>query len=123
MKAVLFAAVSTIAAAAAWAEAEPKYDANVPPSITTPDTVQTRIGTLKFHDGLPDEATVQKVYDNLDFARGVEAFMAGIPATSVQALKHGFIEGRLPAERGHRHHRKSRGRPLGLPDAERDSRL
>ena len=47
--------------------------------------MQTRIGTLKFFDGLPDAETVQKVYDNLDFARGVEAFLAGIPATSVYA--------------------------------------
>jgi hypothetical protein len=37
----------------AWAQSPPpKYSAKVPPSITTPDTVQTRIGTLKFADGL-----------------------------------------------------------------------
>ncbi len=63
----------------------PKYSANVPPSITTPDTVQTRIGTLKFFDGLPDAGTVQRVYDNLDFSRGVEAFLSGIPAASLYA--------------------------------------
>jgi hypothetical protein len=39
-------------------------------SLHTPDTVETRLGTLKFFDGLPDEATVQKMYDNLDFMRG-----------------------------------------------------
>ena len=44
-----------------------KYAAKVPSSITTPDTVQTRIGTLKFADGLPDAETLKKVYDNLDF--------------------------------------------------------
>jgi uncharacterized protein DUF3604 len=37
----------------------PKYSAKVPPSIQTPDTVQTRLGTLKSFDGLPDEATVK----------------------------------------------------------------
>jgi len=73
-----------------------KYKAEVPKSITTPDAVETRIGTLKFHDGLPDAETVKKVYDNIDFARGVEAFLAGIPATSVQALKNGFIEAGFP---------------------------
>ncbi len=66
-----------------------KYAADVPASIVTPDTVQTRVGTLKFSDGLPDDDTVRKVYDNLDFTRGVEAFMAGVPATSVEALKRG----------------------------------
>ena len=32
---------------------------DIPPEITTPDTVETRIGTLKFLDGFPDDATVQ----------------------------------------------------------------
>ena len=80
--------------------ANPKYAAKVPPSITTPDTVQTRIGALRFWDGLPDEETVSKVFDNLDFVRGVEAFMAGMPAASVQALKQGFIEGGFPPNQG-----------------------
>ena len=57
-----------------------KYAAKVPASVTTPDTVQTRIGTLNFNDGLPDADTVKKVYDNLDFVRGVEAFLLGMPA-------------------------------------------
>ncbi len=60
----------------------PKYAAKVPASITTPDTVQTRIGTLKFSDGLPDADTVKKVFDNLDFVRGVEAFLLGMPAAN-----------------------------------------
>jgi hypothetical protein len=67
-----------------------KFKENVPTSIITPDSFETRIGTLKFNDGLPDEETVKKVYDNIDFARGVEAFMTGIPAASVEALKAGF---------------------------------
>jgi len=82
--------VSLLAVSAAQGQSAPKYSAEVPASITTPDTVQTRIGTLKFSDGLPDADTVQKVYDQLDFGRGVEAFMAGMPAASVQALKEGF---------------------------------
>ena len=77
-----------------------KYAASVPASIITPDTVQTRIGTLKFADGAPDEATVQKAYDQLDFGRGVEAFLAGIPATSVYALCEGFKEAGFPANEG-----------------------
>jgi hypothetical protein len=78
----------------AWAQGQPapKYSAKVPPYITTPDTVQTRIGTLKFFDGLPDTDTVQKVYDNLDFSRGVEAFLSGIPAASLYAACEGLSE-------------------------------
>src|SRR5262249_33626457 len=49
-----------------------------------------RLGTLRFFDGLPDAATAQKVYYNLDFARGMEAFLTGIPAASVHATCTGF---------------------------------
>src|SRR5215467_13226390 len=69
-----------------------KYKADVPPSITTPDSVETRIGTLKFFDGLPDAATVQKAYDQVDFGRGIEAFLAGMPAASVYALCEGLSQ-------------------------------
>ena len=86
------ASLLAMAAVPAWGQAQPQptYSAKVPPSIVTPDTVQTRIGTLKFFDGLPDPATVQKVYDNLDFARGVETFLSGMPASSVQAACEGL---------------------------------
>lgn len=49
------------------------YKTDIPQTITIPDTVETRLGTLHFKDGFPDDATVQKVYDNLDFERGVQA--------------------------------------------------
>ena len=55
---------------------------DIPASITTPDSVETRLGTLRFFDGFPDEATVQKVYDNLDFQRAVQAFLAALPAAN-----------------------------------------
>jgi hypothetical protein len=32
-----------------------KMTADIPPEITTPDSVETRLGTLKFFDGLPDQ--------------------------------------------------------------------
>ncbi len=47
-----------------------KMTTDIPAAIMTPDEGRTRLGTLKFTDGLPDEATVQKCYDNLDFQIG-----------------------------------------------------
>jgi hypothetical protein len=64
----------------------------IPPSITTPDNVETRVGTLRFFDGFPDEATVEKCYDNLDFQRGVQAYLTGLPAVSVEAFRRGMAE-------------------------------
>jgi len=59
--------------------------------IVTPSEVQSeRLGTLSYFDGYPSGETVEKVYDNIDFIRGVEAFLNGIPAASMQALIEGF---------------------------------
>lgn len=59
--------------------------------IVTPPIVESkRLGTLSYFDGFPSEETVQKVYDNLDFNRGIETFLNGIPAASMQALIDGF---------------------------------
>ena len=74
----------------AKAQTEPKFSAKIPPYIMTPETVETRIGTLKFFDGQPDAETVKKAYDNLDYVRGVEAFLSGMPAASVYALCEGI---------------------------------
>ena len=75
------------------AVAEPTYKADVPPSILTPDTVETRLGTLRFTDGAPDAETVTLAYDNLDFMRGVQAFLDGMPAASIYAMCNGLLEG------------------------------
>jgi hypothetical protein len=80
-------------AAATFATAQTKkmkMTTEIPADITTPDTVETRLGTLRFKDGFPDEATVQKVYDNLDFQRGVDAFLNAMPGGSVEAIRKGF---------------------------------
>jgi hypothetical protein len=70
----------------------PGYNNKIPEQIMTPDTVETRIGTLKFVDGFPTRETTQKVYDNLDFLRGVEIFLNFIPATSLEAMRRGNVE-------------------------------
>lgn len=44
-----------------------------------PQAVETRIGTLEFHHGLPTKATVEKLYDELDFQRACQAYMWGLP--------------------------------------------
>ena len=76
----------------AYAQAPPKMKMTtpIPSSITTPDSVDTRIGNLKFFDGFPDDSSVQKVYDNLDFQRGVDAFLNAMPGASIEAARVGF---------------------------------
>src|SRR6476620_251350 len=66
-----------------------KMTTDIPPSITTPDKVETRIGTLNSFDGFPDKATVEKVYDNLDFQRGLQAYLIALPAVSIEGARKG----------------------------------
>ena len=58
-------------------------------SISTPDQVETSIGTLEFLDGAPLPETAEKVYDYLDTMRGVDAFLKGMPGASLQGLIKG----------------------------------
>ncbi len=91
-QALLAAALTGTLAFTATAQAadKPKMSTPIPPDITTPDSVQTRLGTLKFFDGLPDKATVEKVYDNLDFTRGVDVFLNTMAAASTLANIEGL---------------------------------
>lgn len=70
-------------------EATPGYNHRIPDKVMTPDTVETRLGPLRFFDGMPDADTVGRLYENLDLMRGVEAFLNGIPATSIEGLRRG----------------------------------
>jgi hypothetical protein len=77
----------------------PGYNTPIPSSVMTPDRVETRLGTLEFFDGMPTPETAARVFDNLDHARGVETFLNGIPATSVEGLRRGWRS--LGAEGAH----------------------
>jgi hypothetical protein len=69
-----------------------RYKTDIPTKILTPNHVNTRIGELEFYDGMPTTTTLEKVYDNLDFMRGVEVFLNFIPATSIEGMRLGMLE-------------------------------
>lgn len=59
-----------------WADSHQyKQSTDIPVPVTPPDTVKTSIGTLDFFDGVPHNATVDAVYEYVDRARAVEAFI------------------------------------------------
>ena len=69
-----------------------KMSTKVPPGIESPDKVETRLGTLKFFDGFPDDATVGKLYDNLDFQHAVQAYLLGLAPVSQVANRKGILD-------------------------------
>lgn len=62
-------------------------------SISTPDkSTKTRIGVLEFKDGAPSSKTASALWDELDYIRGVDAFINGYAAVSQYAIHNGFQE-------------------------------
>ena len=69
-----------------------KMTTDTPEGIATPDKLETRLGTLKLFYGVPDKETAQKVYDNLDFQRGVQAYLSIIQIASMYGMRKGNLE-------------------------------
>ena len=66
--------------------------AQIPPQITTPDKLETRIGTLDFKDGMPSKETIAKVYDNRDFTHAFAAFANTLQGVSIYAIHKGMLD-------------------------------
>ena len=83
--------------ATAGAEApKMKMTTPIPEEITTPDKVETSIGTLKFKNGMPDKATIDKAYDYIDLARAVNVFMDTQSGVSMWAFRKGMRDAGVP---------------------------
>ena len=92
----LILAVSVLAFGIARAQVPEGYNTPIPESIMTPDEVDTRVGKLRFFDGIPTQETADKVMENLLFLRGVETFLNGIPAASVESIRGRRIHNPIP---------------------------
>jgi hypothetical protein len=62
----------------------------IPPSLVTPDKVETRIGPLEFKNGVASKATAEKVFDNIDSTFAYRAFMDNMRGVSIHALRKGM---------------------------------
>ena len=90
MNATLTLGLLTTVLFALTGTADAQTATGIPPAITTPDKVETRIGTLEYKDGAPTAATAEKVLDSLDYVRGVDAFMNSFSGASAYAIRKGF---------------------------------
>ena len=78
----------TVVALATLTSASAQISQKVLGSISTPDKVETSIGTFEFFDGVPSPEIAGKAYDYVDNMRGVDSFLKGVPLTSM-----GFVPG------------------------------
>lgn len=98
MATLIVAGLMIAAAGGAAAQDVPtmKMTTELPDGITTPDNIETQLGTLKFFDGVPDEDTTAKIYDLYDFSQAYQAYISGIKIASMDAMLRG-IEQLAPA--------------------------
>jgi hypothetical protein len=62
----------------------------VPPSLVTPDTVESRIGRLEFKDGAPSKETSDRLYEQIDFTHAYDAFVNTLSGVSIQSARKGL---------------------------------
>jgi hypothetical protein len=60
-------------------------------SLSTPDRVESRLGSLEFRDGAPTAETAETLFDHLTFMRGVDAFLNAFQLASIRAIRQGFL--------------------------------
>ncbi|MGR3487633.1 DUF1254 domain-containing protein [Pseudooceanicola nanhaiensis] len=92
MRSCLIAAgLSLVAAQSGFAPgAQAQVSAETLAAISTPDSVETRLGPLAFTDGAPSADTATAVYDHLDFTYAFRAFTDTYKGVSVRAVLEGF---------------------------------
>jgi hypothetical protein len=58
------------------------------PNATVPDSAEVpRVGTLQYELGFPTPATSQKLFDEMDFQRAVQAYLWAYPAVSFESIR------------------------------------
>ena len=86
----LFVGLGTVSAqSVAGAQASPayKYSAPIAPGVAVPDKLESSIGTLNLHYGYPEAGTVEKIYDNLDRSRALQAYLMAIPIVNQAGMR------------------------------------
>ena len=79
---LLAAAIVTTAAAETY-----KMTTPIAPGVAVPDKIESSIGTLNLHYGYPSADTVEKIYDNLDRSRALQAYLMAIPIVNQAGMR------------------------------------
>jgi hypothetical protein len=69
-----------------------KMTTPIAPGVATPDKLDTSIGTLHMFDGNPDAATAEKIYDNLDRSRALQAYLLAIPIVNQAGMRDSMLQ-------------------------------
>lgn len=89
LAASMLTAIAVVASAAAETY---KMTTPIAQGVASPDQLETSIGTLTLHDGVPTAETTKAIYDNLDRSRALQAYLLGIPIVNQVAMRNTLKE-------------------------------
>jgi hypothetical protein len=64
-----------------------KMTTPIAPGVAVPDRIESSIGTLNLSYGYPSAETAEKIYDNLDRSRALQAYLLGIPIVNQAGMR------------------------------------
>ena len=64
-----------------------KYSTPIASGVAVPDKIESSLGTLRLNYGFPEDATVEKIYDNLDRSRALQAYLLAIPIVNQAGMR------------------------------------
>jgi hypothetical protein len=74
-------------AVGAPANTQLKFSTPIAPGVAVPDKIESSIGTLNLKYGYPENDTVEKIYDNLDRSRALQAYLMAIPIVNQAGMR------------------------------------
>ncbi len=80
--AIFAIAITTVASAQTF-----KMTTPIAPGVAVPDKLESSIGTLNLNYGYPTAETVEKIYDNLDRSRALQAYLLAIPIVNQAGMR------------------------------------
>jgi hypothetical protein len=69
-----------------------KYSTPIAPGVAVPDKIESSIGTLNLSYGYPSADTVEKIYDNLDRSRALQAYLMAIPVVNQAGMRDSLAQ-------------------------------
>lgn len=84
--------LTTVAVAPSTVAETYKMATPIAPGVATPDHLETSIGTLTLHDGVPTAETAVRIYENLDRSRALQAYLLGLPIVNQIAMRNALRE-------------------------------
>jgi hypothetical protein len=69
-----------------------KYSTPLPPGVAAPDTLDSSFGKLHIFHGFPDKASVEKLYDYLDFKHAVQVYLLALPVVNQVSNRDAILQ-------------------------------